>query len=440
MNTRLLAAKILVKVLHRGESLTAALAGVFSPAARPGLKTVDRPVLAAQDKAFIQALCYGVCRCYYRLDFILSRLTTKPVNDMLVKALLLIGLYQLAFMKVKPHAAVSETVLASRQKPWAKALINAVLRNYLRGRESLEAAADDKPAAAFSHPDWFIDRLTGDWPEYAEDCLRANNAPPPMSVRVNLSKIDRGRYGRLLAELGVAAAPAAFCPSALTLDKPIAVDKLPGFADGWVSVQDIAGQLAPMLLDCRPGQRVLDVCAAPGGKAAHLLETQPRLAELVAVDIEAERMARVAATMARLGLNCSRVTADAASPGQWWDGRPFERILLDAPCTASGVVRRHPDIKLLRRPEDVAATAHLQRRILDAVWPLLAPGGMLLYATCSVFRDENERQIEDFLARHPDAAESRIEARWGRPCRRGRQILTGEAAMDGFYYARMEKT
>jgi 16S rRNA (cytosine967-C5)-methyltransferase len=427
VNSRLIAARVLSRVLQDGQSLTAALDNVM-----PTIESV-------KDKAFVQALCYGVCRYYHRLDFILNELLDKPLKDIDVKSLILIGLYQLRFMRVKPHAAVSETVAAARKKPWAKALVNAVLRNYLREQDRIEQQADQEPSAAFSHPRWLIDKIQQDWPQQAPQLFLENNRQPPMVLRVNLARISREHYLNQLAERDISAVPVDFCPSALMLDNPVPVDLLPGFAQGLVSVQDAAAQLAAQLLDVQPGHRVLDVCAAPGGKAAHILESQPQLKALVAVDIDASRMQRVSDNLQRLKLEAGLLVGDAANPEAWWDGQPFERILLDAPCSALGVVRRHPDIKLLRRAEDIGQLQSLQKNILGATWPLLAPGGILLYATCSVLKQENEQQIDAFLAEHSDAAQLPIEAGWGSAREFGRQIFTGESAMDGFYYARITK-
>ena len=427
MNTRLIAARVLSRVLQDGQSLTAALDHAFLS------------IESGKDRAFIQALCYGVCRQFHRLDFVLSQLLDKPLKDADVKALALVGLYQLNFMRVKPHAAVSETVLAVRKKPWAKSLINALLRTYLREQEGLEHRADAFQSAALSHPEWLIKHLEQDWPEQALSLLQENNLQPPMVLRVNLAKTSRENYLQRLIGQEIAAEAVSFCPSAITLDKPVPVEVLPGFADGLVSVQDTAAQLAAGLLDVQPGQRVLDVCAAPGGKTAHILESQAQLKELVAVDIDESRMQRVSENLQRLNLQAKLTVGDAAKPEDWWDGTLFERILLDAPCSALGVIRRHPDIKLLRRAEDIGPLQALQKSILQAVWPLLAPGGILLYATCSILKQENERQIQAFLAEHGDAVELPITADWGVAGVSGRQILTGESAMDGFYYARLSK-
>ncbi|MGZ5012247.1 MAG: 16S rRNA (cytosine(967)-C(5))-methyltransferase RsmB [Methylobacter sp.] len=427
MNTRLVAARVLSRVLQDGQSLTAALDNAFLA------------VESGKDRAFIQALCYGVCRQYHRLDYILSQLLDKPLKDADVKALALVGLYQLKYMRVKPHAAVSETVLAARKKPWAKSLINAVLRTYLREQEELEHKADKFQVAALSHPDWLIKQIEQDWPEQALNIFLENNLQPPMVLRVNLAKVSREQYLQLLIGQDIAAEPVSFCPSAIRLDKPVPVDMLPGFADGLVSVQDTAAQLAAGLLDVQPGHRVLDVCAAPGGKAAHILESQPQLKELVAIDIDESRMQRVSENCQRLKLQATLLVGDAANPSGWWDGKPFDRILLDAPCSALGVIRRHPDIKLLRRAEDIPQLQALQETILKAVWPLLAPGGLLVYATCSILKQENEQQVKAFLAEHSDAVELPINADWGAAGACGRQIFTGESAMDGFYYARISK-
>jgi 16S rRNA (cytosine967-C5)-methyltransferase len=428
LNTRLVAAKVLSRVLQDGQSLTAALDKAF----------LD--IESSKDRAFIQALCYGVCRQFHRLDFILSQLLDKPLKDADVKSLALVGLYQLNFMRVKPHAAVSETVLAARKKPWAKSLINALLRTYLREQEGLEQKADKTQAAALSHPGWLIKQIEQDWPGQAKSILQENNQQPPMVLRVNLAKSSREHYLQLLVGQEIAAEPISFCPSAIKLDKPVPVELLPSFAGGLVSVQDTAAQLAAGLLDVQPGHRVLDVCAAPGGKTAHILESQPQLKELVAVDIDEVRMQRVSENLQRLNLQAKLAVGDAANPASWWDGQLFDRILLDAPCSALGVIRRHPDIKLLRRAEDIGQLQVLQKSILQAVWPLLASGGQLLYATCSILKQENEQQVQAFLTEHSDAVELPIDVNWGVAGVCGRQILTGDSAMDGFYYARISKS
>ncbi len=422
-----MAARVLTQVFN-GLSLTATL-----DAALPD-------VASAKDRAFVQALTFGTLRQFHKLDFILAQLLEKPIKDQEIKALALSGLYQLAFMRVKSHAAVSETVAAVRTKTWAKPLLNGLLRNYLREQERLVAACQLDSGAATSHPKWLIHRIQHDWPEQAAQILAENNRQAPMVLRVNSRQTDRDRYLQLLADQGIAATAGGFSPSSIALENPVPVDKLPAFAEGWVSVQDGAAQLAAGLLDAQPGQRVLDVCAAPGGKTAHILETQPLLQELVAVDIDPQRMRRVDDNLQRLKLDAKRVVGDAAYPQSWWDGRAFDRILLDAPCSATGVIRRHPDIKLLRKPADIDALQAAQQAILEAIWPLLATGGRLLYATCSVLKQENERQVAGFLAVHAEAKTIPILADWGEARPLGRQILTGARDMDGFYYALLEKT
>lgn len=430
MNLRGCAAQVLSRVLTDGQSLTAAL-----ESALPKLKE-------SKDRAFVQALCYGVIRHYFALDFILQQLLGKPLKqkDGDIKALLLVGLYQLQHMRVKSHAAVSETVAATKHKPWARSLVNAVLRQYLRDEEALLQACSADKQARLNHPGWIIRQLEQCWPDQAEQILAANDQPPPMALRVNLLQGSRGDYLDLLTEQGIAAHTVACCDSALLLDQALAVELLPGFGAGRVSVQDIAAQLAAKLLDAQPGQRVLDLCAAPGGKTAAILERQPALQSLLAVDVDEQRLCRVAGNLQRLGLQADTLAADAGQPESWAAGRQFDRILLDAPCSGFGVIRRHPDIKLLRRETDIAALQALQGKILNAAWQLLAPGGMLLYATCSVLKQENELQIADFLSSHADAQEIAIHAAWGTARPHGRQILTGNLHMDGFYYAKLGKT
>lgn len=427
MNTRALAAEILRQVTGEGHSLTDALDGI--------LPTIPQD----NDRAFVQNLCFGVARWYFRLDFILRQLATKPIRDENIRLLALIGLYQLEYTRVKPHAAVAETVEAAGRKAWAKPLLNGVLRSYQRERERLLVLADRDEAAASAHPAWLVGKVRKNWPDrYAALFDQANQAPP-MTLRVNTKQGDREGYLRILEQASIVARLCDFAPSGITLETPIAVERLPGFGTGRVSVQDEAAQLAAGLLDLQPGQRVLDVCAAPGGKTLHILESCPGLAEVVAVDVAAGRLRKVDENLARAGLRAKVVCGDAAHPETWWDGKPFDRILLDAPCSATGVIRRHPDIKLLRQAEDIAKLQGLQRRIMDGIWPLLAEGGLLVYATCSILKEENANQVADFLRRHPAAKEIPIDANWGQPGIAGRQILSGEHGMDGFYYARLAK-
>ncbi len=397
----------------------------------------------SRDRALAQALAYGVMRDYWRLDALLAELLAKPLRakDSDVQLVLMLGLYQIMAMRIPDHAAVTETVklLKKLNKPWAKGLVNGVLRHYLRHQDSLLVQMQDKPAFTSGHPGWLVALFRRDWPDDWPAICEANNQPPPMTLRVNLQQISRPDYLKQLQAAGFSAQPAAHAQSALTLDKPVDVSELPGFDQGQVSVQDSAAQLAAPLLDPRPGERVLDACAAPGGKTAHLREHQPELAALVALDIEAGRLARVEQTLARLQLDATCLVGDAAVPDSWWDGQPFDRILLDAPCSATGVIRRHPDIRLLRRQNDIAVLVERQQAILQALWRTLKPGGFLLYATCSILKQENTQQIEQFLARHDDARLLDIEANWGQAMPAGRQILPGDDNMDGFFYARLYK-
>jgi 16S rRNA (cytosine967-C5)-methyltransferase len=394
------------------------------------------------DRALVAELAYGTCRWFPRLDFFLGRLLARPLKsrDADIRALLLVGLYQLTETRVPPHAAVDESVAAARAlgKDWATGLVNGVLRAFQRDRARLEAAAAEDPAAAHAHPAWLLARLRAAWPDEWRALVAAGNERPPMTLRVNRLRGGTADYRDALAGSGLAAAPVAGVPSALVLAEPVAVDRLPGFREGAVSVQDAGAQLAAPLLDCRAGDAVLDACAAPGGKTGHLLEWCPE-ARVTAVDIDPRRLDRVSENLRRLGLSARLAQGDAGRPAGEWAADRYDRILLDVPCTATGVVRRHPDIKLLRRARDVGELVARQGQILDAVWPLLRPGGILLYVTCSVLPDENQDQIGRFLDRRRDARALPIDAPWGRPSGAGRQIRTGDDGMDGFYYARLAR-
>jgi 16S rRNA (cytosine967-C5)-methyltransferase len=428
LNTRGLAADVVLRVVTGGESLSVALAGRLSA------------VADAKDRALIQAIAYGVCRWWGELEFLLDRLATKPIRDPYVKALALIGLFQLRHMRIKPHAAVGETVAAAQRRAWAKPLLNAVLRNYLRRQAEFDEALAASPSAQAAHPDWLIERLARDWPDQHPEILRQNNRAAPMTLRVDRRQTTRESYLAELRAAGISAHPGLAAPDALIVERPVPVDRLPGFAEGRVSVQDEAPQLAAELLDLQVGQRVLDVCAAPGGKTMHMLEACPGLAELVALDISAERAALIRENLDRGRSHAHIIVADAEADPAWWDGRAFDRILLDAPCTATGVIRRHPDIKLLRQPEDIAQASARQYRILQRIWPTLGTGGRLLYATCSVLREENEGNVARFLREHSDAREIPLPQLSDCAVAHGTQALPGDRGMDGFYYAALTKT
>ena len=421
------AAKVVAAVARSGASLNTALPAALS-------------AVAPTDRSLLQQLCYGSLRFGLRYRAVLARLMPRPLKarDGDLEALLWVGLHQIDALGLPPHAAVHATVGACPLlgKAWARGLVNGVLRNALRDPALLDPDRMSDPEARYAHPAWLIAQIRGDWPEYWDAILAANNRQAPMTLRVNARHMDRAAYAELLQAQGLSSRPAPHTEAGLMLDHPVAVDRLPGFTQGWVSVQDGAAQLAAPLLDAAPGMRVLDACAAPGGKTAYLLERAPEL-DLVALDVDAGRLGRVRETLDRLGLAAEIRCADLAQPDQWHDGRPFDRILLDAPCSATGVIRRHPDIKLLRRASDIAALAARQAELLETAWDLLAPGGVLLYATCSVLRAENEAVLDRFLAGHAEAVADPLDMAWGQAAGAGRQILPGDADADGFFYARL---
>lgn len=427
---RLCAVRALVEVLGAGRSLSQSL-----PPQLAGLTV-------ARDRALAQALAYGVLRWWPQLVEVLNGLIRhRPKRQATeVTAILATGLYQLLHLRVPPHAAVSTSVEIARRLGcgWATGLVNAVLRNFLRDPEGCVTRYGGE-AARHAHPAWLHRAILAAWPEDWEALIEANNREAPMTLRVNLQRISRGDYLRVLEEHGLSAGPGAYAPASLVLARPVEVGTLPGFAQGLVSVQDQAAQLAAPLLDPQPRHRVLDACAAPGGKLAHVLEICPGLSDVIALDSDAGRLQRLVENLQRLQQVATLIQADAGDPADWWDGRRFDRILLDAPCSGTGVLRRHPDIKLLRRAADVPVLAASQRRLLEALWPLLARSAKLLYATCSILPGENQSIIEDFLAGHGDAEALPIAADWGRDQGLGRQILTGESAMDGFFYALIRK-
>ena len=392
--------------------------------------------LAARERASVQDLAYGTLRFLGRLEALLEELLDKPLRDVRLRTLLLVALYQLEHTRAAPHAIVDHAVRACEALglPAAKGLANAVLRNFLRNRAGLAARVQRSEVARYSHPQWWIDRLRAQYPGHYAAVLEAGNRRPPLTLRVNRRRTSLDDYLALLASDGIAAQSGG--ADAVLLDTPVPVERVPGFGEGLVSVQDAAAQLAAPLLDVRDGMRVLDACAAPGGKTAHLLERAD--ADLTALDNDAARLERVRGNLARLGLAANVVCGDACEPSGWWDGHPFERILLDAPCSASGVARRHPDIKWLRRAADIAQFARLQRRMLEALWQLLARGGKLLYATCSVFHEENREQVAQFLERHDDATRLSLPAADNDPQLPAGQLLPDERH-DGFFYALLQK-
>jgi 16S rRNA (cytosine967-C5)-methyltransferase len=436
-----------------GAAIRAAAARAVAAVGARGRRLEDAVAEFTRDgtpRPATQSIAFGTVRWFFELDACLAALLDRPgaKQDPELRALLLVGLYQLLHGATPEHAAVSETVEAARAlgSPRSAGLVNAVLRRFQREREAILAAAHRAGPARHAHPAWMLEAFARDWPDRWESIVAAGNGEPPMWLRVNARRAPRDAYQARLAEAGFATEAAAFAPEALRLAEPAEVNALPGFADGEVSVQDAAAQLAPRFLAAAPGMRVLDACAAPGGKACHVLELEPGIAELVALDVDAGRAARIEANLARLRLPARVVVGDAAKPAGWWDGRPFERVLLDVPCSGTGVIRRHPDVKLLRRPADVPRFAAQQAALLRAAWGLLAPGGRLVYASCSVLREENALVVEAFLAGEPRAADVTESARLLLPgalpwqvAGPGCALASGAADADGFYYACLEK-
>jgi 16S rRNA (cytosine967-C5)-methyltransferase len=426
---RLAAVKVLQQVVGEGQSLSTQLA-------------YNLPRVAADERGLTQEICYGVLRWLPQLDAILEKLLGKPLKqkDIDVEMLLLVGIYQLQHLNLPDYAVISETVEVAHKlrKQWAKALVNGVLRRFQRESDKLLATLVDSDEVEYLHPQWLIGKLKKGWPQQWQQILEANNQRPPLTLRVNLAQTSRQAFCQQLDSAAIDYQITRFSHSGVTLAKPMSVEQIPGFTEGLASVQDGAAQLAAQLLAPQAGERVLDACAAPGGKTAHLLELAPEC-EMTALDHDPLRLERVEENLERLGMSAQVIAGDAARPAEWWDGQPFDRILLDAPCSATGVIRRHPDIKVLRHPDDIDALEALQRQILDALWGLLKPGGTLLYATCSVLPQENSRQIARFIERTGDVAAVPIDGEWGIESGAGRQILPGEDGMDGFFYALLRK-
>lgn len=406
----------------RGQSLNDALADLKQRSPEPGLSA------AAQD------LCYNALRGYGFVDVALDRLLQKPLSDVPVRGLLLAALAELAARPRSAHAVVHQAVegVVLLGNARAKGLVNAVLRGFQRRMPELVSEIEASEPGRYHHPQWWIDAVRLAYPRHWESVLLESNRHPPMILRVNRRRLAVDAYLEKLARAGLAARPLG--RQAVLLEKPCRVERLPGFAAGEVSVQDAGAQRAALLLDARDGMRVLDACAAPGGKAGHLLELAE--IELVAVDADGERARRISENLSRLGLRAKIVVADCREPEAFWEGKPFDRILLDAPCSASGVVRRHPDIKWLRRRTDLAGFGRTQAQLLDALWRVLAPDGKLLYATCSVFPEENGVQVREFLLRRPGAEMLPLPEFPGWDD--DGQILPS-AVSDGFYYALLKK-
>jgi 16S rRNA (cytosine967-C5)-methyltransferase len=432
LDARTVAAKTLGRVFSRNESLASLL-----PA--------NLPSVIESERSFYQQLCYGSLRWFYQLNPLLNELMPKPLKskDSDIQAALIIGLYQLIHARVPDHAAIASTVDISKRlkKPWASKLVNGVLRNFQRERDNLFSQYKDNPCFISAHPKWLVKSIETSWQDLAPAVFDANNQQPPFSLRVNPAYCSSEDYLNKLQLANIDAKQTPFSDVGVTLAQACDVYSLPGFSEGMVSVQDEAAQLAASLLDLQTGQTVLDACCAPGGKTGHLLEREPSLGSITALDLEEKRLVRVHENLQRLGQTqrVEVICGDAAQPEQWWHGEQFDRILLDAPCSATGVIRRHPDIKLLRKPSDIDKLAQLQLQILQAMWALLKPGGRLVYATCSVIPTENTRVIEQFMAAQSDCEEVHLDVDWGIAQTRGRQLLPQNNGHDGFYYAVLTK-
>jgi 16S rRNA (cytosine967-C5)-methyltransferase len=406
----------------------------------------DKPTgLDERDRALLAELSYGLCRWYGQLAAIIHARLQKPLRkkDQDIYLLLLLGVYQLMHSRIPAHAAISTSVGLTRvmDKGWASKLVNGVLRGVQRDltqpASALQQLLHESWETHYAQPAWFVKALKQAWPQQAENILAALQTRAPMTLRLNPKRISMPDYQAQLQQAGLQAKTINAVPSALVLDKAQAVEKIPGFADGVVSVQDAGAQLAALLLDVQNDQKILDACAAPGGKTGHILELADDL-KVTAVDVDKQRLARVTQNLQRLKLSAELMLADASQPPAAWQ-TAFDRILLDAPCSATGVMRRHPDIRLLRREQDIANLVQRQAALLEALWPCLKPGGKLLYATCSVLSAENQQQMQSFVQKHPDAHVLPLAQDWGHACSIGRQTLPGEQTMDGFYYALLEK-
>ena len=426
---RWLAARAAAAVLDRGESLDAQSAG--------HLAELDQ----ARDRALARRLTHALMRDWPAVNALVSQLLKRPPvrRDRLVHFILAVALAELREAREPPRAVVHAAVEAVRMAGLShlSGLVNGVLRNYLRASDAFLSLLPEDAVHRFGYPAWLVERIQRDWPDDWSSVLAAGNDPPPLWLRVNRGHWTRAEAALALAEAGFETRAPPELPDALQLMQRAAIRQLPGFAEGGLSVQDAAAQLTLAYVQPEAGQRILDACAAPGGKAAHLLECAE--VDLTAVELDATRLARTAETLDRLGLRARLIQADAACPDEWWDGQPFDRILLDAPCSASGVIRRHPDIRWLRRAADIDPLVDLQQRLLAALWPLLKPGGMLVYVTCSILKAENVWQASRFLELHADARAIEPASLPGRAQGPGRQILPGDDGMDGFYHVAFER-
>ena len=433
LNTRFIALKMCLTVIEKGRSLSQALPEGLA-------QFSDR-----RERNFTQNLVLGTLRWQVRLEAIRDQLVKKKLKakDEDINQLILLGLYQILYMETPEHAAVSETVgvLPKLKKPWAKGLVNGILRNFLRDKEAICTEVDLKPAYRYAHPQWMVRVLRKAYPDDWEAVLAANNEIAPLTLRVNTLQQTRENFLEKLRQAEIKVVPHPVAPQGIVVQQSVDVASLPTYEEGGFSVQDPAAQQAAILLKPLSEGRILDACAAPGGKTTHLLECSDNKAQVFALEKEPERLDRLAENLYRLGLEADYQVGDASQPEEWWDGESFDKILLDAPCSATGIIRRHPDIKWHRTEEDIEELVCIQSAILKALWPLLKSGGRLLYATCSILPQENTLQMQRFLATEPTAKEVEIEAEWGESFGGiGRQILPGTQGMDGFFYCLLEKS
>jgi 16S rRNA (cytosine967-C5)-methyltransferase len=427
-NPRVLAANILKTLVMQQSSLTSQL------------QLLEKKYPHFEQLNFCKELCFGVCRWFFTLKkevdvFLKQALKNKDLD---IYCLLLIGIYQLKFLNVPDYAAVNETANAAKKmkKMWAVPFINAILRQWQRHQPIIE---ENDLAAFYSHPDWLIKKIQESRPQHWQMILEANNEKPPLHLRINSQKISRDDYLNQLKQENISATALPDNPQGVWIINPVPTEQLPGFDRGWFFVQDASAQLAAPLLEIAENQTVLDACAAPGGKTTHLLEIQPKLKNLLAIDVDEARTKKISENLKRLDLKADVLCRDILNLSTWWDGNYFDRILLDAPCSATGVIRRHPDIKLLRNVTDIAQLHSLQQKILQQLWQTLKPGGLLLYVTCSILKDENENIISNFINQQADAIEKKINASWGIELSQGRQILPSPQKGDGFFYCLLQK-
>ena len=427
-SVRLVAIRIIESILLNKGSLSTQLAR----------KQAD---VKAEHVPQLKEICFGVSRYYPQLNSFALHMLDKPFQekDFDVYAAILVALYQIEYMDTPEHAAVNEAVESAKLigKPWAGKLVNAILRRYLREAVDIKAILKDMPSVAHSHPKWILKRFKKHWGNSFEQIVEANNARPPMCLRVNLSRVSRETQMQKLSQQGIESEEGVFSESAIYLKQAASVQSLPGFFDGDMSVQDEAAQLSASILSVKEGEKVLDACAAPGGKTGHLLESAD--IHLTAIELEPWRLSKIEENLERLGFNAELICADSGDLDTWWDNVAFDKILLDVPCSATGVIRRNPDIKVNRKPADIDELISIQKTLINNIWLTLKPGGKLLYATCSVMPEENEHQMAEFLSRTPDAKEIQLDVEWGQKVSHGIQLLPKQNSHDGFYYCLIEK-